>query len=145
MTYERICQLTPSDFRRYCGVSPETFANMSQAIAPTLPNVGQRGGQPGFSVEDQLLMTLEYWREYRTFFHLAVSWQTSEATVCRTISRVETALAACGYSQLPGNKSLSGETDLAPEVIVVDVSESPIERPKKTKRPTSVARNASTP
>lgn len=144
MTYKRICQLKASDFRRYCGVSPKTFIAMAQAIAPKLPKVGQRGGQPGFSVEDQLLMTLEYWREYRTFFHLAVSWQTSEATLCRTISRVETALAACGYSKLPGHKSITGESEPTPEVIIVDVSESPIERPKKNRRPTSVARNAST-
>lgn len=145
MTYERICQLKPNDFRRYCGVSRETFAMMAKAIAPGLPKVGQRGGQPGFRVEDQLLMTLEYWREYRTFFHLAVSWQTSEATVCRTITRVEHELAACGYSKLPGHKSLTGETEVTSEVIVVDVSESPIERPKKTRSTTSVARSASTP
>lgn len=144
MTYERISQLKPNDFRRYCGVSPETFATMAQTIASRLPKVGQRGGQPGFSVEDQLLMTLEYWREYRTFFHLAVSWQTSEATVCRTITRVENELAACGYSKLPGHKSLT-EAEVTSEVIVVDVSESPIERPKKTRRPTTVARSASTP
>lgn len=145
MTYERICQLKPTDFRRYCGVSPETFATMAKTIASRLPKVGQRGGQPGFSVEDQLLMTLEYWREYRTFFHLAVSWQTSEATVCRTITRVENELAACGYSKLPGHKSLTEEADITSEVIVVDVSESPIERPKKNRSTTTVARNASTP
>ena len=145
MTYTRICQLKASDFRRYCGVSPETFATMAKAIAPRLPKVGQRGGQPGFSVEDQLLMTLEYWREYRTFFHLAVSWQTSEATVCRTISRVENELAACGYSKLPGHKSVSSESEVTPAVIVVDVSESPIEPPKKNRSNTSVARNASIP
>ncbi len=119
MTYERICQLKPNDFRHYCGDSPDTFAAMAKAIAPQLPKVGQRGGQPGFSVEDQLLMTLEYWREYRTFFHLAVSWQTSEATVCRTITRVENELAACGYSKLPGHKSLIEEAEVTSEVIAL--------------------------
>ncbi|MGP1387629.1 MAG: helix-turn-helix domain-containing protein [Thainema sp.] len=119
MTYDRISQLKPNDFRRYCGVSPETFGTMAKTIAPGLPKVGQRRGQPGFSVEDQLLMTLEYWREYRTFFHLAVSWQTSEATVCRTITRVENELAACGYSKLPGHKSLTAETEVTSEVIAL--------------------------
>ncbi len=143
--YERLCQLNPKDFRRYCGVSPEMFATMVKSIAPKLPKVGQRGGQPGFRVEEQLLMTLEYWREYRTFFHLAVSWQTSEATVCRTINRVENALAACGYSQLPGHKRLTSETDVTPEVVVVDVSESPIERPQKNSSNTLVVRNVNIP
>ncbi|MEH2211389.1 MAG: transposase family protein [Nostoc sp.] len=28
-------------------------------------------------MEDQLLMTLEYWREYRTYFHIGQSWGVS--------------------------------------------------------------------
>jgi hypothetical protein len=30
-------------------------------------------------------MTLQYWREYRTQFHIALDFGVSEATVCRTI------------------------------------------------------------
>ncbi len=96
--------------------------------------MAQRGGQPGFSVEDQLLITLEYWREYRTQFHIATSWGTSEATVCRTIQRVEAELAACGYAHFPGREKLKASEDNDFEVVIVDVTESPIERPKKTKR-----------
>lgn len=31
-------------------------------------------------LEDQLLLALQYWREYRTYIHLSVSWGVSEAT-----------------------------------------------------------------
>jgi hypothetical protein len=47
------------------------------------------GRPPKLSVEDQVLMTLEYWREYRTFFHIAKSWGLHESSVWRTIRRVE--------------------------------------------------------
>lgn len=39
---------------------------------------------------DQLLLVLEYWREYRTQFHIATSWGLSESAVCRLIQKVET-------------------------------------------------------
>lgn len=46
---------------------------------------GKRGGQCKLSVEEQLLLVLEYWREYRTQFHIATSWGMSESAVCRLI------------------------------------------------------------
>ncbi len=97
MRYLQLKLLKAADFRRYSGLKPETFERLANDLRPHLPKVGQRGGQPGFTVEDQLLITLEYWREYRTQFHIGVAWGTSEATVCRTIKRVEDQLAALGY------------------------------------------------
>jgi Helix-turn-helix of DDE superfamily endonuclease len=145
MLYKQLAKLGPDEFRRYCGVKPQTFEVLVSALRPILPKSGQRGGQPGFIVEDQLLITLEYWREYRTQFHIAQSRETSEATVCRTIRRVEDALAQAGYSHLPGQKSLVQEDGGAYEQIVIDVSETPIERPKKNKGSTTAARKSSTP
>jgi len=77
---------------------------------------------------DQLLMTLMYWREYRTEFHIAQSYGISEATVCRTIQKVENALVRSGKFRLPGKKTLQA-SDIVLEVILVDVSKQPIERP----------------
>lgn len=62
MTYEQVKQLKPEHFKRLCGVRPETFVKMVELLSPNL-GFGKRGGQPKLSVEDQLLMTLEYWRE----------------------------------------------------------------------------------
>lgn len=96
MTYGRLKQLPPSAFKRRCGVHRETFAKMVGALRPHLERAGKRGGQCKLNVEDQLLVALEYWREYRTQFHIAESWGISEATVCRTIQRVETLLLQGG-------------------------------------------------
>ncbi len=65
---------------------------MVELLNPHLNRTGKRGGQCKLSVEDQLLLVLEYWREYRTQFHIATSWGLSESAVCRLIQKVETLL-----------------------------------------------------
>lgn len=56
------------------------------------------------SVDDQVLLTLCYWREYRSQFHVASSFGVSEATVCRTVKKVEGALLQDKRFHLPGKK-----------------------------------------
>jgi transposase len=69
-------------------------------------------------------------REYRTYFHIAQSWEIHESTVCRIVHRVEDGLLNSGKFNLPRKKALSlAETEWS--VVIVDVGESPIERPKK--------------
>lgn len=54
---------------------------MIEILRPHLDRRGKRGGQPKLNVEDQLLIVLEYWWEYRTQFHIATSWGLSESAV----------------------------------------------------------------
>lgn len=83
------------------------------------------------SLEDRLLLTLMYWREYRTMAAVALAYDVSEPTVHRTINRVEAALLACGEWSLPGKKALA-EPSMEYQVVIIDATETPIERPKKT-------------
>lgn len=144
MTYDQLKHLKPSAFKRRCGVQPETFEQMVNVLRPHLDRRGKRGGQCKLSVENQLLLVLEYWREYRTQFHIATSWGISESAVCRLINKVETLLMNSGKFRLPGKKQLY-QNAYKWEVLVVDVTESPIERPKKNSAPTTVARKSGTP
>lgn len=103
-------------------------------------------GRPSkLGIEDQVLMTLEYLREYRTYFHIAQSWRIYESTAYRIIRTVEDTLIASGKFRLPGKKKLLEPNHEAAsfggkdssrkcliKIVVVDVTESPIERPKKT-------------
>lgn len=57
----------------------------------------------------------------------------SESTVCRIVRWVEDHLMQCGQFRLPGKKSLVRGFE-SPEVVVMDVTESPIERPKRRQR-----------
>lgn len=144
MTYEQLKSLKPSAFKRRCGVYQETFEQMAEVLRPHLDRRGKRGGQPKLTVEDQLLLVLEYWREYRTQFHIATSWGLSESAVCRLIAKVERVLMQSGKFRLPGKKQLYANA-YTWSVLVVDVTESPIERPKKNSESTTVGRRSGIP
>ena len=92
---------------------------------------GTLGRRPKLSNADQLLLTLMYWREYRTQFHIGETYGLSESAVCRTIKNIETMLLRSGQFTLPGKKKLL-ENDTLIEVMLVDATEQAVERPKKT-------------
>ena len=129
MRYEEINQRSDAEFKRLTGVSHQIFTMMLTAIEQESTQFGRPAT---LSKPDQLLMTLMYWREYRTQFHIAATYGVSESTVCRTISKIETMLMRSGQFTLPGKKKLV-ESETTIEVIVVDATEQPIERQKKTK------------
>jgi hypothetical protein len=138
MRYETIHHLKGPDFKRLTGVERETFVQMLHVVETRLGNFGR---PPKLSRADQLLLTLMYWREYRTEFHIAQSYGISEATVCRTIQKVEEALVRSKQFRLPGKKVLQ-PSDTIFEVVLVDVSEQPVERPKKAKKSTTAAKRS---
>ena len=65
MRYEKARDLKESDFKRLCGVKKETFIVMCEVVREVLSRE-TRGRKSGLSVENQVLLTLGYWREYRT-------------------------------------------------------------------------------
>ena len=81
MTYEQVKNLQESEFKRLCRVKPKLFQEMMVNLRQELPRPKQRGGQPKLSREDRLLITLEYWREYRTYFYIGQSWGVHESTI----------------------------------------------------------------
>lgn len=144
MSYEQVKDLPPAQFKRYCGVLPQTFQKMVEVVSKHLIQKRRVMGRPTkLAVEDQVLMTLEYWREYRTFFHIAKSWGLHESSVWRTIRRVEDILTKSRAFKLPGKKVLQ-HSDHEIEFIVVDVAETPVERPKKSNSLTTAARRSGT-
>jgi len=136
MRYETIEHLNDRDFKRLTGVQRESFEEM---LAVVEKGLGSFGRPPKLSRADQLLMTLMYWREYRTEFHIGQSYGVSEATVCRTIRKVEDVLVRSKKFRLPGKKALQ-PSDTVFEVILVDVSEQPVVRPKKARKSTIAAK-----
>jgi hypothetical protein len=145
MSYERIKDLRPAEFKRYCGVAPETFQRMVELVSKRLTKTRRKTGRPPkLPVEDQVLPTLEYWCEYRTLFHLATSWGLHESNVCRVIRRVEDISPRSRAFKLPGKKRLQ-LADHEIEFVVVDVAETPVEHPKKSKKPITVAKRSATP
>jgi hypothetical protein len=140
MRHENIKDYEPEKFKRLTGVKKESFEKMLDVLQRELREFGR---PPKLSRADQLLMTLMYWREYRTQFHIAETYGVSEATVSRTIRKVEEALIKSGAFSLPGKKVLQDSEQII-EVILVDVAEQPVERPKKSKNAHTVAKRSAT-
>ena len=104
---------------------------MLSILQPAAKERCSRGGPKlKCCLEDQLLMTLEYLREYRTFFHLGKSYEMSESNCYKICCRIESELISHPHFHLPGKKDLL-EKKGEEEVILIDVTESPVERPKK--------------
>jgi hypothetical protein len=134
MSDENIKALLPAHFKRYCGVKPETFQQMCEVIRAELKRTQTKPGRPPkLTIEDQVLLTPESWREYPTRFHMAQRWGLSEPTVWRILTRVENILKRCADFRLPGKKRLH-ESDNPIDMIIVDATETPIERPKKQRQ-----------
>ncbi len=128
MTYEDVKNLKDGNFKRLCGVTKETFAAMCEVVAE-YKQLNSRGRKSNLSIENQLLLTLSFWREYRTLFHLGRDWKLHESNVSRLVRRIEDILIKSGKFALPGKKRLFADDVL--KYTIVDVTESLIERPKK--------------
>nr|WP_324616326.1 transposase family protein [Lusitaniella coriacea] len=73
----------------------------------------------------------------RTQFHIGVSLGIHETTVGRIIRKVEDILIGCGKFSLPSHRQLY-QPDWEGKVMVVDVGEVEIERPKKNRNAITV-------
>ena len=141
MRFIEVSEYGEQQFLRLTGVKRTVYELMIEVVSQA-----QRAfGRPRkLSVEDQVLLTLCYWREYRSQFHVASSFGVSEATACRTIKAVEALLLEDHRFHLPGKKALhDGSLDLI--VIVVDASEQRIERPQKNSAGSTRVRRNATP
>jgi len=132
MGWEHIRELSNETFRRLTGVQKPTFEKMIVVLREAQRQKTLQGGRPSkLSLEDRLLMSLEYLREYRTYFHIGKHYDLSESTVYKTIGWIEDTLIQSRVFSLPGRKALL-KSDMNYEVVLVDATETPIERPKKT-------------
>ncbi len=139
MRYKKVLQMSSSDFKRMYGVKPETFWMMVKVVRDG--KEGSRGSHASIPIPDQILLTLQYWREYRTYFHIAQDWGMHESTAQRTVKRIENLLIKSGKFRLPSRRQLEKESEDI-QVVVVDVAETEIERPKKNRKCTTAGNKA---
>ncbi len=133
MKYEQIKDESQEGFRRLTGIKRTTFDVMINILSEADALLKSKGGKPNkLAIEDRLLMALEYLREYRTYFHISRSYVISESACYRNICWLEDTLIKDGKFSLPGRKALL-KSDVEYEVVLIDATETPIERPKKNK------------
>lgn len=140
--YDKISKLNDAQFRRKTGVKRKTFETMVQLITESEIRRKKLSGRPlKLSYEDQVLLSLEYLREYQTYFSLAQIFGLSESNTYKICKRIEDILVKSKEFRLPNKKEIYENTEI--ECVVVDASESIIERPKKNKKSTTQARKRS--
>lgn len=133
MKYMNLKEVNDEVFRRLTGVKRLTFEAMIAILKEEDRLKMARGGRPNkLSIENRLLMALEYLREYRTYAAIGISYGLSESNTFENIKWVENTLIKSKEFHLPGKKALL-KSDMEYEVILIDATESPIERPKKNK------------
>jgi hypothetical protein len=131
----RLESISDQHFKRLVGVKRATFNLMIKVYKEHLNEVASNagiGGRPPLLLpEEQVLLMLEYYREYRTLAHLGFDYGISESVASRIIRRVEKVLSESRKFSLPAKKELQKGEGLSLDVVIVDVTELPIQRPKK--------------
>jgi Helix-turn-helix of DDE superfamily endonuclease len=142
MDIESFRKVSGPVFRRLTGVPKQTFAEMLVVLEQSQAQFKARGGKPNrLNVTTRLLMMLEYWREYRTYLHIGHSYGVSESTAYRNIRWCEDTLIKSGQFTLPGKKALL-KNDISYEIVLIDATETPIQRPQKNSGNTIQARKS---
>jgi len=142
--YDKAMRLNDADFKQIIGVKKQTFALMLAELQNAYNAKHKRRGRHcKLPLEDTLFMSLKYLRQYITQKELAFEFALSEASVCDRIRWVEDTLVASGKFKLPGKKALLEEPDI--KLVLVDVTESAVERPKKNNAPGIPAKRNATP
>lgn len=137
---KRLEQLKDEEYQGIFGVTKATFEKMLYILEEACKQQHSKGGRPlkRLSVLDKLIITLGYYREYRTIRHIAFDYEVSKSMIHKSIRWVEDLLIQSKEFALPSKRSLTETQDI--KVVLVDVTECEIERPKKNKKNTTPAR-----
>lgn len=127
MNYEASKNLSEVRFKRLVGVERKIFEKMLSILSPAYQEKHSKGGRkPKLSLEDLLMATLQYLREYRTYEQIAADFGIHESNLIRRSHWVEEVLIQNGFQI---SKTKIEQTD----TILLDATEIKINRPKKSK------------
>ncbi len=122
----------PDDFLRDIGVSLKTFLMILEKVSAYIEAererrpMKKRGLKASITLADQLLLTFYYLRHYPTFARLGDQFGISESYTNKIYHRILNILLK--VLKINNRKELMN-SDL--ETILIDVTEQPIERPKR--------------
>lgn len=131
---QRIEKLEEEKYQELFGVKKATFFKLLEILEKAYMQLHSRGGKPPkLSVLDKLVITLCYYREYRTMQHIAFDYGVVKSAICDAVHWVENVLIKQDEFHLPGKKKLL-ESNNDIKTILIDATEHEIERPKKKQK-----------
>ena len=135
---DKLLEQNDAGFKRYTCIHKATFNGMLEAMQQYEAAKTKSGRPSTLSLEEQIVLSLTYWREYRTLYHISMDFGIHESSASRIIRKVEDILVDSGKFELPKKLPSKVDDDINWSVVIVDATETPIERPKKTKETTTV-------
>ena len=134
LTYSKI-KNKPTTFNRLFGVSVSQFETIYAKVDPlwqrkVIDTYKRPGRDYKLDVADMVLMLLLYYRSYISQEFVGYLFGIDDSRVCRILQKLESLLAK--VMALPYRKYLSQKEV---ESLIIDATEQPIERPKKTQKP----------
>jgi hypothetical protein len=132
---ERIATMAAGKYKEIFGVEKYVFDRLLRLleVADVFQRKNNAGRKSQLSVLDKLVITLLYWREYRTYRHIAFDYNVGKSTIGEAIIWVEDTIIASGLCNLRSARELRVNTSKI-KIAIVDVTEQEIERPKRGKR-----------
>lgn len=129
--YQRYKMKNNVQFTRLVGVNHATFSVILEKLKIQIDSfkaenrVRQRGRKSSLLIEDQLLLTMIYLRQYHTFLQLADMFSISESYAQKRYTFISKMLMKA--LDIPNDKALTSDN----LTLVIDVTEQQIERPIK--------------
>ena len=140
---KRISRLKENEYQELFGVKKSTFEKMLEILNEQYEKEHEKGGKPAkLKALDKLIITLCYYREYRTMQYIAFDYEVTKGTICNSIHWVENTLIKSVVFSLPSKRELYTDTKI--EVVLIDATEVEIERPKKDKSNTILEKRKNT-
>jgi len=130
----RIAKLKEDEYQALFGVKKPTFEAMLAILEEAFEQMHKQGGRPPkLSVLDKLVITLGYYREYRTMAHIGFDYDIVKGRISDAIKWVEDTLLKNGTFSLPSKRELL-KPDTEIEIVIVDATEQETERPQKNRK-----------
>ena len=142
---DKLLEQDNAGFKRYTGIHKATIYEILNAMQQHEAQKTKSGRPSALSLEEQILLVLTYWREYRTLYHISMDFGIHESSASRIIHKTENILIDSGKFELPKKLPSRVDDDINWSVVIVDATETPIERTKKTKETTTAVRKNDTP
>lgn len=133
--FKKASKYSHKNFIRCTGITLFNFHKILEKLQSHLDDshrknpLSKRGLKPTISLENKLLLTLYYLRDYPTFFKLGQSFGISESYANKIYHNILGIIVI--YFHVPNRKCLlNKELD----TVIIDVSEQQIERPVKKQK-----------
>ena len=105
---DKFKNVNEENFKRVVGVKRVTSELMVKEYKEEERKKGYKigGRKPKLCEEDRVLFMLEYYREYRTLYHMGIDYEISEGQASRLVRDVESVLIKSGKFSLPSRRGL---------------------------------------